>query len=215
MALTTLRSETAEVVDLAGRDLSQLWQLVANGASAGEALRDLLPAIITEYGQLGAAMAAEWYDEQRAKADIRGTFTAMPVAAEDRGAQALIGWALDTATDDTALKSLILGGVQRRVADHVRYTITGNSIEDRASEGWQRAGNGECDFCDAMIARGTVYTEAGVDFGSHDKCQCTAVQVWSGRSKPVKPYTPSPRFRSDEARAAHNRRTRQWLASHT
>lgn len=215
MALTTLRSETAQVVALADGDLAALWRMVTAGASAEVALRDLLPSIVTEYGSLGAALAAEWYDEQRAKADVKGRFVAMPVAAEDRGAQALVGWALNTATDDASLKSLILGGVQRRVADHVRYTVTNNTLEDPAASGWQRAGNGECDFCDAIIGRGTVYSEAGADFGAHDGCQCTAVQVWSGRTLPVKPYTPSPRFRSDEARDAHNKRTREWLESHT
>ena len=135
MALETLRPETAKIVDLADRDLARLWRLVANGASAGEALNDLLPAIIEQYGQMGAALAAEWYDEQRISADVAGRFVASPVAAGDRGARSLIGWALDTATSDEALKALILGGVQRRIADHVRNTITANAVADRGAEG--------------------------------------------------------------------------------
>ncbi|WP_345454843.1 hypothetical protein [Nocardioides marinquilinus] len=200
---------------LAGQDLARLWSLVAAGASAETALRDLLPAIVTEYGALGAALAAEWYDDQRAKADVRGTFTAMPVPAEDRGAQALIGWALATATDDSSLRGLVLGGVQRRIADHARNTIATAAVEDPASAGWQRVGSGECQFCRQLIARGAVYTERTADFGAHDHCNCSAVSAWKGRPKPVKPFTPSLRFRSDEARDAHNERTREWLASHT
>lgn len=173
MAQATLRRETAKIVRLADGDLTRLWRLVADGASAETALRDLLPAIVTEYGQVGAALAAEWYDEQRLKAGVRGSFAAIPAEATDRGAHALIGWALNTATDDSTLKTLILGGVQRRIVDHSRLTITRSSIEDRAAEGWVRVGAGECDWCQQYLD-GEVRTVA-YDFPAHDNCQCEAV----------------------------------------
>lgn len=176
---TSLRSETASLVRLAERDLARLWRLVADGASAEVALRDLLPAIVTEYGSAGAAMAAEWYDQQRDKVGARGRFTALPVAADDRGSQALIGWALSEARDDTSLATLIAGGVQRRIADHTRYTIVRNSVEDKATRGWQRVGDGSsCEFCSMLIGRGAVYTEATADFTSHDHCGCSAAPAW-------------------------------------
>ena len=170
----SLRAETSKLVRLADADLSRLWRLVANGAAAGEALHDLLPAIIREYGSLGGAVAAEWYDQQREKAGARGRFTAIPVAADDRGAHSLVGWAINEATTDGALRALILGGVQRRIADHVRYTVAGSSVADPAARGWQRVGGGDCDFCQMLIGRGAVYTEASVDFPSHDNCKCAA-----------------------------------------
>lgn len=215
MAVQSLRAETAGLVRLAERDLARLWQLVANGASADQALNDLLPAIVLEYGAAGAALAADWYDDQRAKADVKGRFTAIPLEADDRGAQALIGWALATATDDTALRTLVAGGVQRRIADHVRYTVTDSSVADPAAKGWQRTGNGSCPFCRELIAKGAVYTEASVNFGAHDYCNCSAVPAFGGEAKPVKPFTPSLRFRSDQARDAHNKRTREWIKEHT
>lgn len=176
---TSLRSDTASLVRLADRDLARLWRLVASGASAEVALRDLLPSIVTEYGSAGAAVAAEWYDQQREKAAPRGRFTALPVAADDRGSQALIGWALKEATDDAALATLIAGGVQRRIADHARYTIARNSVEDKAAKGWQRVGDGKsCDFCSMLIGRGAVYAEASADFTSHDHCGCSAAPAW-------------------------------------
>lgn len=172
---TSLRSDTAKLVRLADRDLARLWRLVAAGASAEVALRDLLPAIVTEYGAAGGAMAAEWYDQQREKAGARGRFEALPVGADDRGTQALIGWALTTATDDNSLATLISGGVQRRIADHTRYTVARNSVEDRAAKGWRRVGSGaSCSFCSMLLGRGAVYTEASADFDSHDHCNCGA-----------------------------------------
>lgn len=178
--MVSLRADTASVVRLADADLARLWQLVANGAAADEALFDLLPGIVREYGAMGGALAAEWYDAQRAKIGARSKFVATPVAADDRGAQALVGWAISSASNDQALKTLILGGVQRRIADHIRYTIASNSVLDRAARGWQRVGDGNtCDFCSMLLARGAVYTEATADFDSHDHCGCRAEPAWA------------------------------------
>ena len=176
---TSLRTETRNLVRLAERDLARMWHLIADGASAEVALRDLLPAIVTEYGTAGAALAAEWYDQQREKAGARGRFAALPIAADDRGSQALVGWALATATDDHSLKTLVAGGVQRRISDHLRYTVARNSIEDRAAKGWMRVGDGSsCEFCSMLLGRGAVYTEATADFASHDHCGCTAAPAF-------------------------------------
>lgn len=209
---TSLRSETADLVRMADRDLSRLWRLVAQGASAETALRDLLPAIVTEYGALGGALAAEWYDDMREKAGVRGRFAASPVAADDRGTQALIGWALAKAADDNSLRALILGGTQRRIADHVRYTVAESSVADPGARGWQRVGVGGCKdgFCDMLIGRGAVYTEATAAFASHDNCKCSAVPAFEGQPIPVKPFTPSLRTATDADRA----RVREYIASH-
>lgn len=179
MSLATLRRETSGLVRLAERDLSALWRLVADGAATETALRDLLPTIVTTYGQAGAALAADWYDGQRDAAEVRGRFTAVPLDANDRGSQALVGWALAEATDDASLRTLISGGVQRRIADHVRYTIAGSSVEDPAARGWKRVGDGSsCSFCSMLLGRGAVYTEATADFSSHDHCGCSAAPAW-------------------------------------
>lgn len=175
---TSLRSETASLVHLADRDLSRLWQLVANGAAADEALHDLLPAIVREYGAAGGAMAAEWYDQQREKAGAKGRFFAAPIAADDRGTHALVGAAVKQATDDAALKALILGGTQRRIADHARLTVANNAVVDRAAQGWMRVGSGgSCDWCNQYLD-GEVRTVAGYDFDAHDNCNCTTDPVF-------------------------------------
>lgn len=171
--MATLQAETTSLVRLADRDLTRLWRIVSTGAAADEALHDLLPAIVREYGAAGGAMAAEWYDQQRDKVDARGRFFADPIPADDRGVHALVGSALKQAADDAALKTLILGGVQRRIADHVRLTVANNSVTDRAAEGWVRVGaGGSCDWCDQYLD-GEIRTVAGYDFDAHDNCNCT------------------------------------------
>lgn len=214
--LTTLRRESAQLVGLAERDLTRLWRLVSDGASAEVALRDVLPAIITQYGAAGAAVAAEWYDDQREKVGASGRFTAIPVEPGDRGAQSLIGWALGKATDDASLHALILGGTQRRITDHLRYTVADSATADPAASGWQRVGSGECSFCDLLIGRGAVYSEGSADFAAHDNCKCTAVPAWNGEPVPVKPYTVSPRRTLDPETGkpvidADYARARDWM----
>lgn len=175
---TSLRSETSELVRLADRDLARLWRLVAAGADAGEALHDLLPAIVSQYGAAGGALAAEWYDQQREKAGARGTYFAEPLEPGDRGAHALVGSALAQARDDLSLKTLILGGVQRRIADHLRLTVANNSVTDIAAQGWVRVGvGGSCPWCDQYLD-GEVRTVAGYDFDAHDNCNCTVVPAF-------------------------------------
>lgn len=209
----SLRNETDALVRLADRDLSRLWRLVADGADAREALHDLLPAIVSEYGAAGGAVAAEWYDQQREKVDARGRFAAIPVEPDDRGAHALAGWALAEANNDDALKALVLGGVQRRIADHVRYTIADSAVADPGADGWQRVGDGSsCAFCRMLIHRGAVYTEAGADFASHDHCGCSATPAWTDEPRPVKPYQRSARYIEDDAkRAKANAKLRAYI----
>ena len=169
--MATLRSETAGLVRLAETDLRAIWRIFESGeGDAQTVLNDLLPGLITEYGAMGAAVAAEWYDEQRDREGARGRFVAEPIEASDRDALALVGFAVATATSDDALRGLILGGVQNRVADHVRLTVTGASVRDPAAKGWTRVGDGgSCDWCADLIGEVFV-TEA--EFPSHDNCGC-------------------------------------------
>ena len=205
----SLRTETAGLVRLAELDLAQLWALISE-ADARTVLNDLLPALIVSYGAAGATLAADWYDEQRVTVAAKRRFTAEPVIASPRAADSLIAWALSEATSDESLRVLILGGMQRRIADHVRETIIGSSLRDPAADGWQRVGSGECDFCRMLIGR--VYSESTVRFGAHDNCNCSAVPAFGGEPRPVKPYERSASYiEDDEKRAAQNARTRAWM----
>lgn len=211
---TQLRSDVAVLTATAEAELAPLWQSAATALAVEEALRDILPALIDEYGAAAATVAADWYDDLRAEAGVRGPFRATPADIPDVGAQALVGWALAEVadpTDLTAFRSLIEGGTQRRIANFSRQTVMGSAVADPQSDGWQRVtdGNG-CAFCRMLAGRGAVYSESSADFASHDKCGCSATPAWSGQQRPVKPFTPSSRNITDADRA----RVRDWLASH-
>ncbi|HET7666550.1 MAG TPA: hypothetical protein VFK56_10870 [Mycobacterium sp.] len=194
----------------ANRDLAALWRQVKDAAEAQVALHDILPALIATYGAAAATLAADWYDELRDKVGVGGRFRAIPADIPDAGAHALVGWAATEAKDYSSFQTLIVGGMQRRIANFSRGTITGSAIADPKATGWQRTGSGECAFCSMLIARGAVYTEATADFASHDHCHCSAVPEFAGQPRPVQPYTPSIRNISDADRA----RVRDYLRTH-
>src|SRR5690349_3950179 len=94
-----LRSDVAVVTQAASRDLSALWRQIETAAQAETALRDILPALIQTYGAAAATVAADWYDDLRDKKGISLSFTAIPAAVPEVGAQSLVGWALYHAQD--------------------------------------------------------------------------------------------------------------------
>lgn len=175
---TQLRSDVAALAALAADDLADIWREVETAAAVEAALRDVLPALVDEYGAAAGTIAADWYDDLRDAAGVRGRFTAIPAAIEQTGTQALVGWALTEAQDMTSLQTLILGGTQRRIANFSRLTVSRSSIEDPQARGWVRVGNPRCDFCRMLIGRGAVYTEATVGFDAHDHCNCAAAPAW-------------------------------------
>jgi hypothetical protein len=198
---TLLRNGVAGVATLALRDLSAAWRDAEDTARAGAVLRDTLPAVIETYGAAAATLAADWYDESRDEAEVRRFFQATPATIKEVGADSLIAWATAEATDVTALRTLIEGGTQRRITNFSRATVVESALADPEAIGWQRVGAGSCAFCQMLISRGAVYSEASADFASHDHCKCAAVPAWGGASLPVKPYTPSTKKGSDADRA--------------
>jgi hypothetical protein len=210
------RRDIADLIRIALRDVGAVFGQVDTAETAREALEDLLPSLVALYGSAAATLSAEWYDEIRDDDEIRGRFAAIPaeIDAAAAGTSELAGWGIaplfQAEPDWESARTLVEGGLQRRIANASRGTITGSSIADPAADGWQRVGSGECEFCDMLIGRGAVYSEAGADFASHDHCNCTAAPAFGGQPRPVKPYTPSQRNVSDADRA----RVREYLRTH-
>lgn len=200
------RADLSALTTLASRDLALVFKDFTDGVAAREALQDLLPRLVAIYGSAAATLGADWYDELREAQEVPGAFRAIPAELPDEGrTDALARWGVQPlfgpTADPTSALALVTGGLQRTVADMSRRTITGSAVEDRRAEGWQRVGSGSCAFCRMLIGRGAVYSEATVDFSSHDHCGCTAAPAFQGRPKPVKPFSPSLEGSSDADRA--------------
>ena len=206
-----LREDTSKVADRALSALRRLLAGVPDGR-LNEALNDVLPGLVSTYGEAAAMVSVEWYDEARVAAGVTGRYAARVVDLPDPGVSALIGWANQEATSTLALRSLVEGGVFKRVANASRLTVMGNATADPQARGVQRfaRSSGGCEFCQMLAGRGSVYTEATADFAAHDSCRCVAVPAFSGAPLPVKPYTPSLRTASDADKA----RVRAWMRDH-
>lgn len=129
-----------------------------------------------------------------------GYFTALRYGPPEKAAQ-------------TALVRSI-GAASRLVLDGGRETIRGSLAADPQGTGWRRVtSGGACSFCLMLAGRGDIYSAETADFASHDHCGCSAEAVYGGDKRAVKPYTPSQRFRTQEARDAHNARTRAGMTA--
>lgn len=177
-----LQRDIARLTGLAQRDLASIWRRVSSALEAQEALNDVLPALIRQYGEAASLIAAEWYDDLREQyLDGAPRFSAYPAHLGDQGIYAMTGWAKETATSVEAMQTLIDGGMARRIADWSRETVMHSSYADPRAEGWMRVGRATaCAFCRLLVSRGAIYTKTSVKFGSHDDCNCGAAPRWSG-----------------------------------
>lgn len=195
----------------ARRDLEAVWR-----SSSGDpaALRGILEELVQTYGDAAASLSADWYDAMRANAGVRPGFSAIVPDPKTHGTSQLVNWATATATDEEAFKSLIVGGLQRRITNYSRNVITRSSIIDPHSKGWMRVGRGSCGFCAMLISRGSVYTKMTVNFKTHDHCNCNAAPAWSPSDihEIRKKFVPSARERSEGTRDADNARAAAWIA---
>ena len=178
-----LRADLAQLTDLASNDLAIVWRDLRTPEDAEAALRDIVPGLVGVYGAAAGSLAADWYDDLRDARGVPRRFRAIVPEVPDPGAGALAGFAAGPLYQrepdwETAL-SKAAGGVQLRVANMSRATVTGSTAQDPQATGWQRVGGGSktCEFCDMLIGR--IYPAKTREFEAHDRDQCGAMPVWS------------------------------------
>ena len=189
-----------------------------NGSPAVQraALLDGVPGIIDYYSDGSAALAADFYDEERELAGVRSRFTSEAVVLDRtvklrRG----IAWAAEPLfADDLELSGTRMAEiVQLNTARPFRDTILTNQHNDPQCIGWKRVTSGGCAFCKALASRGATYKEASAHFASHPNCHCTAAPVFlggeTGPEASVTQYMASRRNRTPEQRE----RIREWISA--
>lgn len=173
-----------------------------------------LPVIVETYGHAAALAASDFYDALRQGAGAQELFEVVFPESKDPGTGQLVGWALKTALTPETFTSLITAGVQKRVANFARETISENSYRDPKALGWMRIGTPDCGFCAELISRGSVYTERTAVFASHDNCDCLAVPAFdpSQVRKVNSEFVASARRISEASSKADRARSRKWIA---
>lgn len=177
-------------------------------------LLDAVPDVIGYFADGSSALAADFYDDERDRAAVRGRFTAEPIVLDrwEKVGRAL-AWATQPLIDgDGDVPARLAEVVQIETARPYRDTITTNRHRDPEAVGWRRVAVGGCSFCRMLADRGAVYRSETARFAAHTHCHCTAQPVFKG-SDPgeeahVVQYVASKRRPSAKDRA----RVRAYLA---
>lgn len=200
-----LRLITGEAVATATAILSGL-----SGSPESQRLEllDTVPGLIDYYSDGSAALAADFYEETRERAGVRGGYQVETVV-DDRVVKIRrsIAWAAAPLFDPS------VGDAPARLAEIVQYetarpfrdTVTVNRRNDPASVGWRRVTSGGCRFCRMLADRGAVYRQDTARFASHPHCHCVAEPVFdgndTGESASAIQYVASRRNRTPEQQA--------------
>jgi len=186
-----LRSAQQGIGRLVRRDLSAFWATLDlnRPEAARDALVSFVPELTSTYGESAASVAADWYDEQRAAAGVRGRYRAQPAAVAEAtrvqrrvrfGAQHLF------TLDPSQTLTFLLSAAPTYALAPGRDTIRNDSLRDPRSAGWKRVTRpGACAFCQMLAGRGGVYKEETAHFASHDDCNCAAVPSWDPNAEEV------------------------------
>lgn len=160
-------------------------------------LLDFVPALVREYGDVAATIAAEWYEQVRA-GQVGGAYNAVTSAgvAEDAVTGGVRYAAGHLFTDNPlGTLALISGALQRYVSYSSRDTVARNAGRDPARPRFARVPTGAktCAWCTLLASRGFVYLTrdtAGATEDYHDDCDCQAVAEFDKDAHHIDGYDP-------------------------
>lgn len=149
------------------------------------ALFEYVPALVSEYGDMAATVAADWYDELRASEGIPGSFRAPlapPLPLEQVNAR--LGYATRASGplwlgDSVTLTSFVSLMTNEYALQPGRDTIMQAAHKEKVA--YARVPEpGACKFCLMLASRGFVYSKstAGDTKKFHGKCRCNVMPSW-------------------------------------
>jgi hypothetical protein len=169
---------------------------------------EFIPALIAQYGDIAATMAAEWYDELRSAEGVTGRFRA-PLAplVPDEVINGRLGYATRPngplyAGQLEALATFTSMMANEYALQPGRDTVIQAAHKDKAA--YARIPEpGACKFCLMLASRGFVYSKdtVGESRKFHGKCRCNAMPVWDETRARVE-YGYDPDALYDQYRAA-------------
>lgn len=185
--LTQFEQANNGIADLVDGDLLAFLAALDFGkpGAVRDALFDFVPALVAEYGDVAATVAADWYDELRAAEGVGGSFRApLAPAVPDEQVKARLGFAtradgpLWAGQADTL--TAFLGMMSNEYAlQPGRDTVMEAAHADKVA--YARVPEpGACKFCLMLASRGFVYSKstAGDSKKFHGKCRCNTLPVW-------------------------------------
>lgn len=195
-----LSGSARSVADLAIEELADFFFSLdlSSPALVRDALLEIVPEIVREFGPVAGTAAAEWFEDVRAR-QVGGSFEARlgpdvpPVAVEES-----VRWAAGAlwTPEPTATLDLLSGSVQRHISYSSRSTVARNAEHDPLNPRFGRVPRGAktCAWCAMLASRGFVYHskktagEEPSDF--HDDCDCAVVAEWDRDAHHIEGYDP-------------------------
>jgi hypothetical protein len=167
-----------------------------------------VPEIVGYYSEGSAALAADFYEEERDIAGVRKRFVPeLVVLDRTEKLRRAVAWSAAPLFADDLLtaSSRLAEVVQLDVARAYRDTITTNRRRDPEAVGWRRIAAGGCKFCQMLAANGAIYRHDTARFAAHPNCHCTAQPVFApndtGEEASALQYIASKRTRTDAEKA--------------
>lgn len=181
------------------RDLRRLWAGLDARSVEGkrDALLDVLPSLVQRYGEVAAAVAAEYFEE------ITGLDAFIPDFDFQDGVAGVVRYGIghSFAGNDPKALALISGGARRFMLQYGRSTMY-DSAAGHPGVFYARVPEaGACQWCRLLASRGAAYTSKnrasvvtegkreGESF--HDECRCS---VTAARDDSELPYDPEPLY---------------------
>lgn len=199
-----LGESNRRLVAMARADLEELVKRIdfSNAGLARDALLEIVPDLVREYGDIAASVAADWYEEVRAAAGVASAHTATLSAGVDVAqVQGSVRWAAGSLWGENPTEALALlnGAMQRFISYSTRDTIARNVAGDRSKPRYARVPSGAttCAFCEMLASRGFVYHSkqtAGMRRDFHDDCNCQIVVEWDADVHHIDGYDPDAMF---------------------
>lgn len=185
--LTRFEQANNGIADLVDRELSAFLASLNFGRPdlVQAALFEYVPTLVSEYGDMAATVAADWFEELRVAEGVSGSFRA-PLAPSVPLEQvnARLGFATRPSGplwvgDSATLSTFVAMMTNEYALQPGRETVMAAAHKDNAA--YARVPEpGACMFCLMLASRGFVYSEstAGGTKKFHGKCRCNAVPVW-------------------------------------
>lgn len=146
------------------------------------ALSEVYPSIVNTYGERAAAVAVEFYDEQRELAHVKIDYDA-EIPDLSGYIYKLQGDVSRTTSQYSELEKIVAtlqGYASRRTYEYVDETITYNSMRDSAHPRWALVPHaGACAWCILLASQGFVYRSSNT-VSRHAHCRCTPTPDFDG-----------------------------------
>lgn len=168
--------------DMAVEELGTAWRSMLLGLSGRElaaALLDIMPALVAKYGERAAAVAVEFYREQRDASDVDAAYEARAYSeADPEYVRAETQEAIDSSTA-SGLRGKLGGLLVRQVNAKADETIIRNAVADPAHPRWALVPHaGACGWCVLLASQGFWYSARG-RVPRHDHCKCAVAVDFS------------------------------------